>query len=157
MLSEANISAVKANLVALGSILQAEPTCKESSSQQPNTQSVVGDEPDDLDLLLQQAEKPPRETSNRLVERRILTYLDEFEYAPRLDKKANVLQYWEAQKITKPELYLLASVVLAVPVTQVSVERTFSSLKYVLSPYRASLKPDRLEQVLLSRCNDMLQ
>ena len=43
MLSEANISAVKANLVALGSILQAEPTCKESSSQQPNTQSVVGD------------------------------------------------------------------------------------------------------------------
>ena len=75
-------------------------------------------------MLLQQSEKPPRETSNRLGERRILTYLDEFEYAPRLDKKANVLQYWEAQKITKPELYLLASVVLAVPVTQVSVERT---------------------------------
>jgi bifunctional polynucleotide phosphatase/kinase len=157
MLSEADISAAKSNLVALWSIMHPEPACGETSSQPHNSQSVVDDEPDDLDLLLKQSEKPPKETSSRLVERRILTHLDAFEYAPRLDKKANVLEYWDNEKTRKPELYLLASVALAVPVTQVSVERTFSSLKYVLSPYRANLKPDRLEQVLLARCNEILQ
>jgi hypothetical protein len=158
MLSELDITAAKIHLVSLWSQLNPEPTCAESAVEQTSSQSVVDDHQlNDLDLLLKQSEKPPRETSRRLVERRILSYLDEFECAPRLARNANVLQYWEDQKNKQPELFMLSTVALALPVTQVSVERTFSSLKYVLSPYRANLKPDRLEQVLLHRCNDILQ
>jgi len=34
---------------------------------------------------------------------------------------------------TYPELYILAKIVFAVPSTQVSVERLFSGLKFILS------------------------
>ena len=39
------------------------------------------------------------------------------------------------------------------PVTQVSVERLFSSMKFILSDQRLSTKQDLLEVILLLRAN----
>ena len=52
--------------------------------------------------------------------------------------------YWESQKIKEPELFLLSQVVLALPVTQVSVERAYSGLKFILSDLRSNLSADIL-------------
>lgn len=41
----------------------------------------------------------------------------------------------------------------AMPVTQVSVERLFSALKFIVSDARSSMKPDLVEAVLLLRTN----
>ena len=46
------------------------------------------------------------------------------------------MRYWEQFKENKQKLYELSQVVLAAPATQVSVERAFSGLKYVLLPLR---------------------
>lgn len=43
------------------------------------------------------------------------------------------MDFWIENKSLHPELYELAMVVLAVPPTQVSVERSFFELKFILS------------------------
>ena len=52
-----------------------------------------------------------------------------FANKPRLGKNENVLRYWEHFKESKRELYKLSQVVLAVPATQVCVDRAFFRLK----------------------------
>ena len=44
----------------------------------------------------------------------------------------------------------------AMPVTQVSVERLFSSMKFILSDHRASMKQDLLDAILFLRANVQL-
>jgi len=71
----------------------------------------------------------------------------------RLNRKSNILQFWDEQKSNQPELYKLAMTVLSVPATQVSVERLFSGLKFILSPLRTNVKESILEDQLLVRAN----
>jgi hypothetical protein len=71
----------------------------------------------------------------------------------RLSRKVNVLQFWEERKNSQPELHKLAMVVLSVPATQVSVERLFSGLKFILSPLRINVNEKILENQLLVRAN----
>ena len=44
----------------------------------------------------------------------------------------------------------------SIPVTQVSVERLFSSMKFILSDHRASMKQDLLDAILFLRANGQL-
>lgn len=71
----------------------------------------------------------------------------------RLNRKINILQFWDEKKQSQPELYKLAMIVLAVPATQVSVERLFSGLKFILSPLRTNIGEEILENQLLVRAN----
>lgn len=47
-----------------------------------------------------------------------------------------------------PEICVLAKIILSVPSTQVSVERLFSSLKFIFSPYRCNINSQNLEDQL---------
>lgn len=84
---------------------------------------------------------------------RIKQILMEFRATPRLRRQEDLLHYWERRKISDPELYLLAIIVNAVPMTQVSVERLFSAMKFIYSDLRANLDPQLTEDILLIRCN----
>ncbi|XP_011172858.1 uncharacterized protein LOC105205238 [Solenopsis invicta] len=70
----------------------------------------------------------------------------------RIPRKTNILKFWQEKSMTQPELYNLAMIVLAVPATQVSVERLFSGLKLVLSSLRTNVEAI-LEDQLLVRAN----
>jgi len=50
---------------------------------------------------------------------RILNILNGFKNVDRIYYTNNILQYWKTRQFSDPELYQLASVVLAVPATQV--------------------------------------
>ncbi|XP_025192072.1 uncharacterized protein LOC112592275 [Melanaphis sacchari] len=80
----------------------------------------------------------------------ILNILNGFKNVERISYTADIFQYWKTRQLTDPELYQLASVVLAVPATQVSVERSFSGLKFVVSDLRTSLDPELLEAIMLA-------
>ena len=54
-----------------------------------------------------------------------------------------------------PELYTLSLVALALAVTQVSVERSFSTLKSVLSPQRSNMSDEILDDIMVIRTNEM--
>ncbi|CAH2088909.1 unnamed protein product [Euphydryas editha] len=78
--------------------------------------------------------------------------LIEFLNQPLLAASTNILNYWHSMKIREPQLYLLSNIILATPPTQVSVERLFSSLKFVMNNLRMSLK-DEIIDVLVIRNN----
>lgn len=69
---------------------------------------------------------------------------------------ADVLVYWHDQRLVEPELFALSQVVLAVPATQVSVERAFSALGYVLSDRRLNISEENLANVLFVKLNGNL-
>ncbi|CAH1732242.1 unnamed protein product [Aphis gossypii] len=80
--------------------------------------------------------------------------IEDFGRVERLTYKADVINYWKENKIAKPELFELAQILMAVPATQVSVERSFSGLKFILSDLRSSLSSDILEDILIIRGNN---
>lgn len=71
----------------------------------------------------------------------------------RLDSKTDVLKLWESRRYDDPELYLLAITALAVPCTQVSVERCFSGLKLLLEDHRLRLSASKLDDLMIIRFN----
>ncbi|XP_064475529.1 zinc finger BED domain-containing protein 4-like [Ornithodoros turicata] len=78
------------------------------------------DSDDDLDVLLKEREKTRvfEESNKKRATKSISAMLDEFEKQKRLKKDADILNYWEEQRIQHHELYQLAKVVLACPATQ---------------------------------------
>lgn len=76
-----------------------------------------------------------------------------FDNVPPEQIKTSVLEYWANRQKDLPELYKLASVVLAIPPTQCTVERAFSALALVLSSRRAKLGDTVLANILLVRFN----
>uniref|UniRef100_A0A2S2NMP6 Histone-lysine N-methyltransferase SUV420H2 n=1 Tax=Schizaphis graminum TaxID=13262 RepID=A0A2S2NMP6_SCHGA len=75
----------------------------------------------------------------------------------RLCHKINILQFWKSKKLVYPELFELSNIVFSVLATQVSVERLFSGLKFVLSPYRCNISAKNLENQLLVRTNMLFE
>ena len=68
-----------------------------------------------------------------------MTPLEKYGTEPRLNSRLSVLQFWQQKKFEYPELFKLSEIVLAVPMTQVSVERAFSGLRFVLSDLRCAV------------------
>ncbi|KAK3910015.1 Putative AC9 transposase [Frankliniella fusca] len=75
---------------------------------------------------------------------------------PLLDRKKSVLKYWEENKVIMPVLYQLALIVHAIPATQVSVERLFSALKFILIPLRLKLSSQMIDDLLIIFNNSIL-
>ncbi|XP_073841548.1 uncharacterized protein [Musca autumnalis] len=73
-----------------------------------------------------------------------------YERQPRLPLNGNVMEYWDSQKNI---ISGIANIVLAIPSTQVSVERLFSAMKYVLSDQRNRLSAQNLEHILMVKVN----
>lgn len=67
--------------------------------------------------------------------------------------KKNVIDYWHERKAKYPEIYLISKVINAVPPTQASTERNFSSLNFIFDKKRSRLSLPLLEQILLVRLN----
>lgn len=121
--------------------------------------SASEDEDDDLKHILSLKDSE-RYTSTAIRSKvNIRLVLDNyFTGTKRLKAKTDVVQYWEDQRFRQPDLYELSSAVLAIPATQVSVERLFSSLKYVLNPLRYKLSAENIDGIMLLHSNhDMLQ
>lgn len=70
----------------------------------------------------------------------------------RLSMKESVIEFWNTHE-DHSQLFELATNLLAVPGTQVSVERLFSSLKFVVNDYRLSLSDRNIADIMLIKCN----
>lgn len=70
----------------------------------------------------------------------------------------HTIDFWQQPNIKKryPELYQLSVLVNAVPVTQVTVERAFSIVAFILSSRRCKLSEKTLNDILLIRLNKQL-
>lgn len=73
-----------------------------------------------------------------------------YERHSRLPLNTNIVEFWSSQNNA---LSTIAKILLAIPATQVSVERLFSSLKYILADQRNRLTPFHLEHILMVKVN----
>lgn len=67
----------------------------------------------------------------------------EFRFPKTLSVKGKVLQVWMGLAQKFPVLKCVVDVIMAAPATQVSVERAFSTLKFLLSDLRTSLSDQK--------------
>ncbi|KAJ8926255.1 hypothetical protein NQ314_021376 [Rhamnusium bicolor] len=160
----ARILALKAN----------ENDADSSASEGAETRSTNSS--DDLELFLKYKEREKKaERSIRLsqeagpsnsftcnaklmLSKRIDNILNSYDLEQkRIDRSMNILEFWEKNKEAWPELYALSQVVLTVPATQVTVERLFSGLKFLLSPLRSKAKKKILEDQILVRTNRIFE
>lgn len=75
---------------------------------------------------------------------------------PRSSLSTKFLQFWKDLKVHQPELYSLAVSVLAVPSSQISVERAFSALALILTHLRTNLNKATLANILIEKFNCQL-
>jgi len=78
---------------------------------------------------------------------------EHYETAGTFPVKGSIVDYWENMKANNIELYKVAKIIYSIPVTQCSVERLFSELKYILNPLRSSLESEVLDDILIIRAN----
>jgi hAT family C-terminal dimerisation region len=71
----------------------------------------------------------------------------------QLPLSENVLRSWEMRRFADPQLFGLSQVVLAVPPTQVSVERAFSALGLILTARRNRLGDNTIDDLLICKLN----
>jgi len=73
----------------------------------------------------------------------------------RLSKSTDIIKWWSESSEKFPELFTISQVALCVPATQVSVERLFSSVKFIMNPLRNRLDMKTLNAIMLLRTNHM--
>lgn len=68
----------------------------------------------------------------------------------------DIFNYWKQRRHTNPRIYRLAREVLSIPSTQVTVERLFSQLKYVMDDNRMRLSDQTVKDLMLLKMNQHL-
>lgn len=84
---------------------------------------------------------------------RLRKQLEEFEIE-RIPLNSNILLFWDSNKNSCLELSMVAKVILSIPMTQVSVERNFSALKFILEDKRSNLTKKNLDNILMVKLNN---
>lgn len=90
--------------------------------------------------------------SNELVPDDFSVAIESFDNIKKENPSMSIFEYWEKRRDSP--LYNIATTILSVPCTQVSVERSFSALKFVYSDLREKLSNENIENILLIRLND---
>ncbi|XP_036347217.1 uncharacterized protein LOC118756567 [Rhagoletis pomonella] len=127
------------------------------SSAHNQNETNSENESDDFELMLSQldANRNSDYVSGPNSSEIIRPLLVAFANQRRQERSIDVLQYWKNESLRKPHLAQLAKIVLAVPATQVSVERLFSGLKFIMPPTRANLSSNVVDSISLIRTNQL--
>lgn len=123
--------------------------------------SGVSDEFNELNKLLEETEalENPTTLNDRLkVKRNLEKDFADYDRMTRLPLASSLVEFWNGkkQKDSLPLISFVAHDIIAVPVTEVSVERLFSHLNFILNKHRSSLAPDLLGMIMFLRMNSKL-
>ena len=128
-------------------------SAKENSFANGGSDGEADSDSDSVDivehLLRANDEKKAANTANKETE--VAEHLKMFAKGSRISKSECIFQWWHYQQ--ESIIKKLAEVAIALPVTQASVERTFSGLRYILNDLRLGLKEDIVDAIMLLRCN----
>ncbi|RVE42487.1 hypothetical protein evm_012859 [Chilo suppressalis] len=137
-------------------ILKVEADIMQTESDNQDTFQAVPVVVDEMESILSQTEQLKRcSQREHYIQTRanIRAILENFSAHPRLPSKQNIIQFWKSKELSEPQLYRLANTVIATPATQVTVERFFSSLKFILNDLRYNLSNNIVEDILIIRNN----
>lgn len=102
--------------------------------------------------LAQRMQEMVEVTSSRTAtDRSIRQKLTQLANGKMASLETNVLQYWRNNN--NNDMKKLAQIALAVPATQVSVERAFSALSLILTKLRSKLSNKTINNILITKLN----
>lgn len=112
----------------------------------------------DLEKILQSMESTQMKTAKivNADDDALSREFEQFSAMNRLRANENIMQKWQQYKYDFPILFELSNVVMAVAATEVSVERNFSILDFILSKRRNRLTDQNLEMILFVKLNKAL-
>ncbi|XP_055605384.1 uncharacterized protein LOC129753579 [Uranotaenia lowii] len=99
---------------------------------------------------------PPLTMNDNQNQNNFIKQLNGLDLENHQNHRYDVWKHWQDRINSHPELAEVALAIMAVPATQVSVERSFSALALVLSPARTNLSAKNLENILLVKLNSEL-
>lgn len=117
--------------------------------------SDEAEECDDIDVMFQRY----LDTCGRRVDepnqdiKAIIRSFDNFIVEPI---QTPVLGFWKRMQLQLPELYEISTAIMAIPPTQATVERAFSSLGLILTSRRTRIGDEILQNILMIRFNKNL-
>ena len=82
----------------------------------------------------------------------VLAGVETLANAPLIPKSQDIFKYWANHY--NQQLGEVCLVVLSLPMTQVSVKRTFSGLKYILSDLRMRMSSEVVDAIMVLRSNN---
>jgi hypothetical protein len=83
--------------------------------------------------------------------------LIEYEKLQAPKTRPNSIQWWKESLTTFPNLGPTALDIISAPVTEVTVERLFSHLKFVLNKHRSLMKDNLINDILFLRMNEKFE
>lgn len=78
---------------------------------------------------------------------KLLVEIAKFQKMKRIDSNSNIHTYWLESRMQLPLLYELATVIMSISPTEVSCERNFSKLKFIMNRLRCSLSDEEIEKI----------
>lgn len=95
-------------------------------------------------------------TANISTERSLKQKLENLCYNERVSFDTNIQEFWRNFHHKNQEVGKLVQTALAVPSTQVSVERAFSALSTIITKQRTKLSKETINNILLVKLNSNL-
>lgn len=150
------------NIVEVDSTVSTDDDIMDSQVIDAVNSSEHDGEYDDFEVILAEMEKADDLIQNQhlLVDQPQISntvafkkILHEFNNIKRIPVKSSILEYWASQQHVSPELYKISQIIYAVPGTQVSVERAFSSFNFIFTDKRNSIDENLLDDILFLRLN----
>ena len=126
------------------------PDCVASHNQSSTSEEDEFEK--ELDLIEQRRSSSMRSNANDLLNKtpqELNKNIEKMIEIGRLEGET----VWNGIKQLEEPLLTTAKILSAMPVTQVSVERLFSSMKFILSDQRLSMTQELLESILYLRAN----
>lgn len=78
---------------------------------------------------------------------------DDMSNSKREDRSRHAMDFWSENKNKYPHIFELACIIFAAAPTEVSVERCFSALAFILNKYRSCLSDENINLILFIRLN----
>lgn len=100
-------------------------------------------------------EKGTTQSDNGDSNEAIATKIRDFEFIRSTDMDAT--KYWMNRQLSDPELCSLALTVFQVPGSQVTVERNFSSWKWIFNERRKNIDPSLMDDIMIINLNNKFQ
>lgn len=99
------------------------------------------------------AERIDNVAGNEAVNSELLDEIEKIQKLARLDKNTNIHTFWLNSRLEQPLLYYMATIMMSIPPTEVSCERNFSKLKFIMNRLRCSLSDEEIGKMLFLSLN----
>ena len=94
-----------------------------------------------------------KQALNALKKNQLDQDLEKFEHFPVPEFRKDSLVWWKENMKQFPALSAVALDIISAPVKEVSVERLFSHLKFILNRHRSQMKCNLINDILFLRMN----